>query len=107
MRRSYKVAMVVALTMPIHLVVALAVIGVPRPPAITAEDVGRVGWKPVLDNAGRLWRSQESKSLVTWMPDGSGVLVGSRRWVLDSRLHTLSEPGGKPAFVPQLPRCAR
>ena len=45
------VALVVA-TLPIHVVLVLAYIGVPKPPAITAEGVGRVGWRPVFDNAG-------------------------------------------------------
>jgi dienelactone hydrolase len=94
----------IVVTLPIHLVLVLALIGVPKPPAITAEGVGRVGWRPVLDNVGQLWRSQQSKSLITWMPDGSGLLVQGRRMVLDSRLHTLSGAGGKPVFLPQIPR---
>jgi len=104
MRTIMKWVALVVLTLPIHLVLVLALIGVPKPPAITAEGVGRVGWRPVLDNVGQLWRSQQSKSLVTWIPDGSGLLVQGRRMVLDSRLHTLSGAGGKPLFLPQIPR---
>ena len=104
MQRVLKWSGLFALTLPIHLVLVLAYIGVPRPPAISAEGVGRVGWQPVLDNAGQLWRTQESRSLVTWMPDGSGVLVRARRWLLDSRLHTLSHAAADPVFLPELPR---
>ncbi len=104
MRTIMKWVALVVLTLPIHLVLVLALIGVPKPPAITAEGVGRVGWRPVFDNVGQLWRSQQSKSLVTWIPDGSGLLVQGRRMVLDSRLHTLSGAGGKPLFLPQIPR---
>jgi dipeptidyl aminopeptidase/acylaminoacyl peptidase len=94
----------VVLTLPIHLVVVLAFTGVPKPPMITAEGVGRVGWQPVLDDASKIWRSRESKSVVTWMPDGSGMLVQGRRMILESRLHTLAEPGGEPVLLPQIPR---
>jgi dipeptidyl aminopeptidase/acylaminoacyl peptidase len=96
----------VLVTLPVHLVLVLALIGVPKPPAITAEGVGRVGWRPVLDNAGQLWRSRQSKSLLGWMPDGSGLLVQGRRLILDARLHTLSEPTAEPVFLPQIPRNA-
>ena len=104
MRTTMKWVALIVVTLPIHLVLVLAFIGVPKPPAITAEGIGRVGWRPVLDNAGQFWRSQQSKGLVTWMPDGSGLLVQGRRMILDSRLHTLSDAAGKPRFLPQIPR---
>ena len=104
MPRIMKWVALVLVTLPIHLVLVLAFVGVPKPPAITAEGIGRVGWRPVLDDAGRLWRSQQSKSLVAWMPDGSGMLVRGSRMILDSRLHTLSNPAGQPVFLPQIPR---
>ena len=63
-----------------------------------------MGWRPVLDNAGQLWKSRQSKSLVAWMPDGSGLLVQGRRMILDSRLYTLSDAAGEPVFLPQVPR---
>ncbi len=94
MRTIMKWVALVVVTLPINLVLVLAFTGVPKPPAITAEGVGRVAWGPVFDNAGQLWRSRQSKSLVTWMPDGSGMLVQGRRMILDARLHTLSAPGG-------------
>ena len=99
------VALVVA-TLPIHLMLVLAFIGVPKPPAITAEGIGRVGWRPVLDNAGQLWKARQSKSLVAWMPDRSGLLVQGRRMILDTRLHTLSDAAAEPVFLPQIPRNA-
>ena len=106
MRKIVKLAALVALTLPIHLVILLAITGVPKPPALKTESVGRVAWAPLLENAGQMWRSRESKSLVTWMPDGSGVLVQATRMVLDVRLHTLSAAGGDPVFLPQIPRNA-
>jgi dipeptidyl aminopeptidase/acylaminoacyl peptidase len=104
MRRWVKLAAIVLLSLPVHVVVGLALLGVPKPPAITAEDVGRVGWGPVFDNAEQLWRSRASKSLVTWLPDGDGVLVRARRWILDSRLQAVASPGARPVFLAQLPR---
>lgn len=104
MRRIVKLGALVLITLPVHLVLVLALTGVPRPPAITAEGVERVGWRPVLDHAGQLWRAQKSKSLVAWMPDGSGVLVRGRRWILDSRLHRVADAGSDPELVPQIPR---
>lgn len=104
MRKTMKWVALVVVTLPIHLVIVLAFIGVPKPPAITAEGVERVAWGPVLDDAGKLWNSRQSRSLVGWMPDGSGLLVQGRRLILDSRLHTLSEAVGDAVFLPQIPR---
>ncbi|HEX9887038.1 MAG TPA: alpha/beta fold hydrolase [Longimicrobiales bacterium] len=95
-----------ALALPVHVVVLLAVTGVPRPPALTVEGVGRVGWTPLLEDAARLWAGRHARSLVTWMPDGSGVLVQGRRLLFDTRLHTLARPGGDAVFLPAIPRNA-
>ncbi len=104
MRRTMKWVALIVVTVPINLAILLAFTGVPKPPAITAEGVVRVGWRPVLDNAEQLWKSRLSKSLVGWMPDGSGLLVQGRRMILDTRLHTLSDAGAEPVFLPQIPR---
>lgn len=103
MRRTLKLGALAAITLPLHLLVILAVVGVPRPPAITAENVGRVGWGPVLDNADQLWRGRTSKSLAAWTPDGSGILVRGHRWVLDSRVYRMTEPGGPAELLPHIP----
>jgi dipeptidyl aminopeptidase/acylaminoacyl peptidase len=104
MRRWLRCCALFVVVLPVNVVLVLALTGVPRPPAITAEGVWRVAWRPVLDEAGPLWRSQRSKSLVGWTPDGSAVLVRARRWILDARLHTLSAPGESPEFLPEIPR---
>jgi len=104
MRKNMKRVALVLATLPIHLVVFLAITGVPKPPAITAEGVARVAWGPVLDDAGEFWASRQAKSLVDWMPDGSGLLVRGRRMILDARLHTQSDPGAEPVFLPRIPR---
>ena len=106
MRKVLKWAALFALTLPIHLVVVLAITGFPKPPALTTESVGRVAWTPVLQDAKKLLSSTGSLGLVTWMPDGSSVLVQGRRMLLDNRLHTLATPGGDPVFLPQIPRNA-
>jgi dipeptidyl aminopeptidase/acylaminoacyl peptidase len=104
MRRMLKFVAVVLIALPANIVLVLALTGVPRPPAITADGVERVAWGPVFDNAGRLWATHRSKSLVTWMPDGSGMLVQGHRWILDARLHRISGAGAVPVFLAQLPR---
>ncbi len=104
MRRTMKWVALLVVTVPINVVLLLAFMGVPKPPAITTEGIGRVGWRPVLEDAGGLWQSRQSKSLVAWMPDGSGLLVQGRRMILDARLHTLSDAVGEPVFLPQIPR---
>ena len=104
MRKNMKRVALVLATLPIHLVVFVAITGVPKPPAITAEGVARVAWGPVLDDAGEFWASRQAKSLVDWMPDGSGLLVPGRRMILDARLHTQSDPGAEPVFLPRIPR---
>ncbi len=94
------------LTVPVHLVIALALTGVPKPPALATESVGRVAWGPLFTDAGEIWESRASQSLVAWMPDGSGVLVQGKRMLLDVRLHTLETAGEQPIFLPQIPRNA-
>ena len=47
MRKTLKWVALFVVMLPVHLIVVLAVTGVPRPPAITAEGVGRVAWGPV------------------------------------------------------------
>lgn len=106
MRKVWRLGALAVLTLPVHVVFVLALTGVPRPPAVTAEDVGRVGWAPVLADAEQLWDSQRSRALVGWMPDGSGMLVQARRWLLDSRLHRVAHAGGDPVFLPAIPRTA-
>ena len=82
----------------------LAFTGVPKPPTVTAEGVGRVGWKPILDNLGQLRKALRSKSLGSWMPNGEGFLARGTHNVIDFRLHTVRGPGGKLEFLPQIPR---
>ena len=59
MRKTLKWVALFVVMLPVHLILVLAVTGVARPPAITAEGVGRVAWGPVLDDAARLWESRE------------------------------------------------
>lgn len=106
MRRFVKLGTLALLTLPLHLVVFLAVIGVPRPPAISGEGMERVGWAPVLQDAAQLWRARTSVSHAAWMPDGSGILVRARRWLVDSRLHLVTGPGARPELLSRIPRNA-
>jgi dipeptidyl aminopeptidase/acylaminoacyl peptidase len=104
-----KVAIAVAIlgmATTLHLAGALAFTGVPHPPTITAEQVGRVAWGPLFEQAMALWDSRESKGLVTWLPDGSGMLTRERRLLFDSRLHLLASPGGRARFLDEIPRNA-
>jgi hypothetical protein len=85
-------------------IAALALIGVPQPPAITKEGIGRVGWSPVLENFGDIRRSLRSRSLGVWLPRDHGMTAQAPRRIVDFRLHVVSGPGDKPRFVSQLPR---
>jgi len=106
MEKTAKWAVIIALTVSLHTVVFLAITGVPKPPALTTEHVGRVAWAPLLKNAGQMLRARESGGAVTWMPDGSGMLVSGAHLLIDSRLHTLARAGGRASFLPQIPRNA-
>lgn len=90
----------------VHAVVILAVTGVPRPSTIVAEDVGRIPWTPLLRNTLQRFDARASRSLVGWMPDGSGLLVMGTHRLFDARLHLVSEPGTTPRFLPAVPRNA-
>lgn len=104
MVKMVKLGALGVLTLPMHLVVWLVLMGVPKPPAITTEGIDRVAWRPALDDAVQLWRARESTAIAGWMPDGSGVLVQTRRWLLDARFHHVPEPGVKPVFLSPIPR---
>ena len=104
MRRLAKRALGLLAIVVIAGVAALAVIGVPKPAAISKEGLGRVGWSPILENLGDLRRSLSSRSLGAWLPDDLGLTATAPRNIIDFRLHTVSGPGEKPRFRAQIPR---
>lgn len=106
MRKLALAAAVLGTSATLHLSGLLAFTGVPHPPAITAEQVGRVAWGPLFEQVVGLWDARESKGLVTWLPDGSGMLTQERRWLFDARLHTVTAPGARSHFLGQIPRNA-
>lgn len=89
-------------------VAVLAITGVPKPPAMTEEGLGRVGWSPIFANLGSLLPSTRSRSLVTWSPTGDGMLAwGFRSPANPFRIHRVSGPGGELEYLPAIPRTAR
>jgi len=82
----------------------LAIVGFPKPPTITKEGLGRVGWAPVLDNFGDIRRSLSDRTLGVWLPGDAGLTATAPRWFVDFRLHTVAGPGEKPRFFPKIPR---
>lgn len=107
MNRTVKWAGALAATAILHIVVYLVLTGVPHPPAIVADGVGRVGWASLME-AGRLrMTARHSESVVDWLPDGSGMLTLRPRMIFDVRLHAVDEPGSQPRFLPSIPRNAR
>ncbi len=91
----------------VHVFVYLAVTGVPKPATITAVDVGRVAWAPLVESTLRRVEARGSRSLVGWMPDGSGLMTIAPRFLFDARLHVVRRPGGKVEFLPRIPRNAQ
>lgn len=85
----------------------LVVTGVPRPPSITQEGLGRVGWSPLLNNLGEARRGLTSRSLGIWLPNDRGLTASVPRRLVDFRLHTIAGPGAEPRFVSALPRNAQ
>lgn len=88
-------------------IVVLAVIGIPKPLAMSKEGVGRVGWSPLLKNFGELRRGLQSRTLGVWLPEGRGLTASAPRRLVDFRLHVVSEPGERPQFANSLPRNVR
>jgi dipeptidyl aminopeptidase/acylaminoacyl peptidase len=72
---------------------ALAIIGVPAPPAITASDVPRVPWTPIAETASFVKRSMASVRLVNWHPDGNGIVV-RKQHLTGGALYRVLSPGG-------------
>jgi hypothetical protein len=71
----------------------LAVVGFPKPPAITKEGLGRIGWSPIIRNFGDLRRGLRSRKLWVWLPGDAGLAALAPRWFVDFRLHTVAGPG--------------
>ena len=80
--------------------------GIPKPPALTTENVGRVGWGGLLQNVDLTVRSMRSKAIAGWMPDGERLLVRANYLVFDSRLHLLPGPRQDPSLLRHIPRNA-
>jgi len=94
----------IVVTMLVTSVIALLLaVGVPKSPTLTVENVGRVAWAPMLRTMANFDRLK-SKKLVAWMPNGSGLLVGSAHRIFDSRIHLVPAPGADPVLLPNLPR---
>lgn len=86
-------------------IAVLLVIGVPKPPAITAENVNRLPLGYVTDNLEAIRTRLDSKSFSDWLP-GMGMLVWSSRNLVDMRLHHISGAGAEPTFLSELDRRA-
>lgn len=80
--------------------------GIPRPPAITTENVPSVSWTPLVRNVDLFVRGTRSVSFVSWMPQDHGMLVRASHLVLDRRLHHLPGAGEPPRLLWDLPRNA-
>lgn len=81
----------------------LAVVGVPTPPAIKKEGLGRVGWGGVFAEMAESRQQSRSRSLVTWAPDGSGMLGWSRSGVQGVGLHLVPAPDAESERIAGIP----
>ena len=80
--------------------------GIPKPPALTTDNVPRVSWRPILQNLDLLVRGVRSSAIASWMPDGERLLVRANHLVFDNRLYLLPEPGGDRELLRHVPRNA-
>lgn len=87
-------------------VVGLLVAGVPKPPAITTENVGRLPLGYVTSNLEAIKVGMDSKGFSDWLPGDHGMLIWASRNVVDSRLHQVRAAGVDPAFLSDLDRRA-
>ena len=107
MKRTAKWLVALAAAATLHMVVYLAVTGVPSPPAIVADGVPRVSWGPLAEAARQRMAARHSEALVDWVPDGTGVFSLRPRLLFDTRLHLVDEQGAPPRFLPSIPRNAQ
>ena len=82
----------------------LVVAGIPRPPAVSTENVGRVGWGHIVDNLNHTRQTLQSTSFAAWLPDGERMLIRANYRILDSRLYVLPGPRASPSVVRSVPR---
>ncbi|MDH3222131.1 MAG: prolyl oligopeptidase family serine peptidase [Gemmatimonadota bacterium] len=78
--------------------------GIPKPPNLTTEGLGRVSWGPVIDNLDLTLQGTRSVSFAGWHPTKGGILVRASHLVLDRRLHSVTGPGEAPRLVWGVPR---
>lgn len=84
---------------------ALFAFGVPKPPAIHTENVGRVSWIPAVKSL-LADKAPHSRSFAGWLPDGDGMVVRAGRHLQGPRLVQLREPGLEKAMAAALPPTA-
>jgi dipeptidyl aminopeptidase/acylaminoacyl peptidase len=87
--------------------VVMAVIGLPRPAAITAENLPRIPWRFVVDNYKAIRLSIDSTTVSDWYPDGESLLIWAKHGLMERRAHRLAALGADPEFLAALPRTAR
>ena len=80
--------------------------GIPKPPSITAEGVGRVSWGPVVRNMDLVLRGTRAASFAAWLPGDRGMLTRGSHLILDRRLYAISSPDADPTLVWGIPRNA-
>lgn len=85
-------------------VTALALWGLPSPPAMTTDNAPRVSWKWVWKNIGFVRRIQASRRFAGWLPGQSGMLVHIGT---PGAVHVVDRPGAAPARLKGLPDRAR
>ena len=87
--------------------IILAIIGVPKPPSISSEQVPRLPWKFASNMYGIMQDGLKSTSFNNWNPGEEKIYIWANSGGLRSKLHVLSDVGGKPQLVEGLPNNSR
>lgn len=83
----------------------LLAFGVPKPPAIHTENVGRVSWVPAIKSLLND-KAPQSRSFAAWLPDGGGMMVRAGRRLRGPRLVQLRSAHVERAVPASLPQAA-
>ena len=78
----------------------LAVIGIPAPPSVTADGVGRLPWKWAWRTVAVVRALGSASAFESWIPGQEGMLIATGT---NRRVQRLRQPGGEPEDIEGLP----
>ena len=80
--------------------ILLVIVGIPTPPAITTENVGRIPWKWVWRLGSTVQQFSTTTKFQAWVPYGRQMIISTGT---NQKIHRLQAPGASPEIQEGVP----